>query len=45
METFYRSLLVEKMTPALAANAAMRRMINSETRHPYYWAGPQVFGR
>jgi len=45
METFYKSLVVEKMSPALAANAAMCRMIKSGRRHPYYWAGPQVFGR
>jgi CHAT domain-containing protein len=45
METFYKSLAVEKMSPALAANAAKRKMINSDKRHPYYWAGPQVFGR
>jgi CHAT domain-containing protein/tetratricopeptide (TPR) repeat protein len=45
METFYKSMVVEKMSPALAANAAMRRMIKSDKGHPYYWAGPQVFGR
>jgi len=45
METFYKSLIVKKMSPALAANAAMRKMINTDKRHPYYWAGPQVFGR
>ncbi len=45
MEKFYKSLVVEKMSPALAANAAMRTMIKSDKRHPYYWAGPQVFGR
>ncbi|MGA1795648.1 MAG: CHAT domain-containing protein [bacterium] len=45
METFYKSMAVEKMSPALAANAAMRKMIKSDKRHPYYWAGPQVFGR
>ncbi|OPY76444.1 MAG: CHAT domain protein [Syntrophorhabdus sp. PtaU1.Bin153] len=45
MEAFYRNLLMEKMSPALAANAAMRRMIGSDKPHPYYWAGPQVFGR
>jgi CHAT domain-containing protein len=45
METFYKSLIVEKISPALAANAAMRRMINTDKRHPYYWAGPQVFGK
>jgi CHAT domain-containing protein len=45
METFYKSLAVEKITPALAANAAMRKMIKSDKRHPYFWAGPQVFGR
>ena len=45
MEAFYKSMVVEKMTPALAANTAMRKMIKSDKRHPYYWAGPQVFGR
>jgi CHAT domain-containing protein len=45
METFYKGLLVEKMSPALAANVAMRRLIRSDKAHPYYWAGPQVFGR
>jgi CHAT domain-containing protein len=45
METFYKSLIAEKISPALAANAAMRKMINTDKRHPYYWAGPQVFGR
>jgi CHAT domain-containing protein len=44
METFYRSLAVERRSPAVAANAAMRRMIESDKRHPYYWAGPQLFG-
>jgi len=44
METFYKSLVVEKISPALAANAAMRKMIKSDKRHPYYWAGPQLFG-
>ncbi len=45
METCYKSLLVEKVSPALAANVARRKMIKSDMRHPYYWAGPQVFGR
>jgi CHAT domain-containing protein len=45
METFYKSLSAGQRSPALAANAAMRKMISSSRRHPYYWAGPQVFGR
>lgn len=45
METFYQSMVVDKMSPSLAANAAMRKMIKSDKRHPYFWAGPQVFGR
>jgi len=45
MEAFYKNLLGAKMSPALAANAARRRMLNSDKAHPYYWAGPQVFGR
>ena len=45
METFYQTMLKGASSPALAANTAMRRMINSDKRHPFYWAGPQVFGR
>lgn len=45
METFYKSLVVEGMSPSLAANAARREMIKTENRHPYYWAGPQLFGK
>lgn len=45
METFYQSLATGQGSTAIAANAAMRKMLNSTLRHPYYWAGPQVFGR
>lgn len=45
METFYKNLSAEKRSPSLAANAARRTMIQSDKPHPYYWAGPQVFGR
>ncbi len=45
METFYQNLATGKASPALAANAAMREMINGAQQHPYYWAGPQIFGR
>lgn len=45
METFYQHLVSERTSPALAAAAAMRKMINSNRRDPYFWAGQQVFGR
>lgn len=45
VEHFYQRLIWEGMTPALAANAARRHLLASSYRHPYYWAGPQVFGR
>lgn len=45
MNAFYRAVAIEKATPSIAAVAAMRAMISSGQRHPYLWAGPQVFGR
>ncbi len=45
MEHFYRALQAGQ-SPALAAQRAMREMIESDGRDdPYLWAGPQVFGR
>jgi len=45
METFYKAIVSERVSPALAAAAAMRKMIESEQRDPHFWAGPQVLGR
>ena len=45
MGRFYDNLASRKVSPALAAAAAMRGMIAGETSDPFYWAGPQVFGR
>ncbi|TEU00601.1 MAG: CHAT domain-containing protein [Anaerolineales bacterium] len=45
METFYETVASERASPALAAAAAMRKMIKSNQRDPYFWAGPQVLGR
>lgn len=45
METFYLFFASGNASPALAAAEAMRMMINSGQRDPFYWAGPQVFGR
>jgi CHAT domain-containing protein len=45
METFYETVASERASPASAAAAAMRKMIKSNQRDPYFWAGPQVLGR
>jgi len=45
MASFYDSVASEHVSPALAAAQAMRRMIAGERSDPFYWAGPQVFGR
>lgn len=45
MESFYNTLVSERASPATAAAVAMRKMIADGRRHPYFWAGPQVFGR
>ncbi len=45
MERFYQTLVAEQQSPATAAAATMRTMIKNGERNPYYWAGPQVFGR
>lgn len=45
MASFYDSLSSQKLSPGLAAATAMRGMIAGERSHPFYWAGPQVFGR
>jgi CHAT domain-containing protein len=45
MASFYDNLVSGKVSPALAAAAAMRAMIAGKRSHPFYWAGPQVFGR
>lgn len=45
MAIFYDRLASSRVFPALAAAAAMREMIASERSDPFYWAGPQVFGR
>jgi len=45
MEAFYKAITSENLSPALAANEAIRKMIKSERSKPYFWAGPQVYGR
>ncbi len=45
MATFYEAVASGQASPALAAATAMRRLLASERRAPFYWAGPQVFGR
>ena len=45
MEIFYKTLASGDASPALAAAVAMRGMIAHGMRHPFFWAGPQVFGR
>jgi CHAT domain-containing protein len=45
METFYMFFASGSASPALAVAEAMRTMIKSGQRDPFYWAGPQVFGR
>jgi CHAT domain-containing protein len=45
MAIFYASLASNEGSPALAASEAMRGMIASDRRDPFYWSGPQVFGR
>ncbi len=45
MKDFYDTLASKHMSPSLAANAAMRKLINSGQRDPFFWAAPQVFGR
>jgi CHAT domain-containing protein len=45
METFYETIVSERTSPAMAAAAAMRKMIKSNQRGPFFWAGPQVLGR
>ena len=45
METFYTSLASGNRSPAFAAAAAMRMAIKNGQRDPFFWAGPQVFGR
>jgi CHAT domain-containing protein len=45
METFYLFFASGNASPALAAADAMRMMIKNGLRDPFYWAGPQVFGR
>ncbi|MCZ6642480.1 MAG: CHAT domain-containing protein [Gammaproteobacteria bacterium] len=45
METFYEALAASDISPAAAAATAMRRMIASTKRQPFYWAGPQLFGK
>ncbi|KPA19290.1 conserved hypothetical protein, secreted [Candidatus Magnetomorum sp. HK-1] len=44
MEIFYSNLATGKGTPAMAANAAMKKFIINHER-PYFWAGHRVFGR
>ncbi len=45
MAAFYAQLRASNRSPARAAAMAMRQMIDSGRRDPYFWAGPQVFGR
>jgi CHAT domain-containing protein len=45
MGHFYASLAFGRTSPARAAATAMRAMIDEGVRHPFAWAGPQVFGR
>ena len=45
MEDFYGRLAAGAGSPAIAAAGTMRRMIKETGAEPYYWAGPQVFGR
>jgi len=45
METFYMFFASGSASPTLAVAEAMRTMIKSGQRDPFYWAGPQVFGR
>lgn len=45
MEDFYGRLTAGAGSPAIAAAGTMRRMIHETGADPYYWAGPQVFGR
>jgi CHAT domain-containing protein len=45
MDDFYGRLATGEGSPAIAAAGTMRRMIGQGEAHPYYWAGPQVFGR
>ncbi len=45
MAAFYDSLLSGNSSPAIAAAAAMRTIIAKGQRNPFFWAGPQVFGK
>ena len=45
METFYDTLSASEISPAAASATAMRGMIASNRHHPFYWAGPQLFGK
>jgi CHAT domain-containing protein len=45
METFYKTIASERVSPAVAVAAAMRGMIESGQRDPHFWAGPQALGR
>ena len=45
MNAFYSRLAQGDVSPADAAAAAMRTRIAGGARHPYVWAGPQLFGR
>ncbi len=45
MEKFYLFFASGNASPALAAADAMRMMIKNGQHDPFYWAGPQVFGR
>lgn len=44
MKTFYKAMAAEGLSPALAANQAMCEMIKKDN-NPYYWSGPQVYGK
>jgi CHAT domain-containing protein len=45
MEDFYGRLAAGGVSPAIASAETMRRMIQETGADPYFWAGPQVFGR
>ena len=45
MKAFYARLAAGAGSPAVAAADTMKLMIHDGRTEPYYWAGPQVFGR
>ena len=45
METFYHALINENLSPAFASRKAMLNLMIANRDKPYYWAGPQTYGR